>query len=304
MYFTTLPDHNDPEFDEQSHFSKFKQHNIIFNVLAHKSYHVRHVGCLSIKRILSGEEWYGVDHRQLALRPGQFLILNDDQDYSCRVDTAGEVRIQSIFFQKKFAADVFRDALSGEEVLLDNPFTAGEQTLEFFQTLYETDPWLEQKMLGLITILKEEGYDSNQVDEHLVFMLHHMIRTHKKETGRMRRVNAVKPGTKTEIYRRLCVAKDLLHSTFMDKPDLSVISQTACLSTPQLVRQFRAVFQTTPHQYLTRIRLAYATGLLQHTATPVHEITWRCGFENTSAFCRAFKAEYGVSPHRYRTAAG
>ena len=301
MYFTTLPDHNDPEFDEQSHFSKFQQHNIIFNVLAQKSYHVDHVGCLSIKRILRGEEWYGVDHRQLALRPGQFLILNDEQDYSCRVDTTGEVRIQSIFFQKKFAADVFRDALSGEEVLLDNPFTAGEQTLEFFQTLYETDPWLEQKMLGLITALNENGYDNNSVDEHLVFLLRHMIRTHKKETGRMGRVNAVKPGTRTEIYRRLCVAKDLLHSTFMDKPDLSVISHTACLSTPQLVRQFRAVFQTTPHQYLTRIRLAHASGLLKDTTTPVHEITWRCGFENTSAFCRAFKAEYGVPPHRFRT---
>ncbi|HTI07243.1 MAG TPA: AraC family transcriptional regulator [Puia sp.] len=303
MYFTTLPDHNDPEFDEQAHFSKFKQHNIIFNVKVQKSYQVRHVGCLSIKKILSGEEWYGVDNRQLAVRPGQFLILNDDQDYSCRVDTAGEVRIQSVFFRKEFAASVFRDALLREEVLLDNPFTAGEQTLEFFQTLYNTDPGLEQKMLGLITTLNENGYDSHTVDEHLIFLLHHMIRMHKTETGRAARVSAVKPGTKKEIYRRLCMAKDLLHSTFMDKPDLSVISHTACLSTPQLVRQFRAVFQTTPHQYLTRIRLAHATGLLKHSAAPIHEITWRCGFENTSAFCRAFKAEYGVAPHRFRTMA-
>src|SRR5579859_4204036 len=136
MYFTCLPNHSKPGFDEEAHFSQFKRHNIVFNVLADKSYEVRHVGCLSVKRILSGEEWYGVDNRQLAVRPGQFLILNDNQDYSCRVDTAGEVRIQSVFFRTAFASSVFRDALSREETLLDNPFEPGGQPLEFFQTLY------------------------------------------------------------------------------------------------------------------------------------------------------------------------
>ena len=86
MYFTSLPDHQKPGFDEELHFSQFKQHNIIFNALAGKSHNVHHVGCLSIKRILSGEEWYTIDNHQLALRPGRFLILNDEQDYFCRFD--------------------------------------------------------------------------------------------------------------------------------------------------------------------------------------------------------------------------
>lgn len=300
MYFTSLPDPSNPEFDEQLHFSNFKRHNIVFNALATRTYDVRHVGCLSIKTILSGEEWYGVDNHKLAVRPGQFLILNDDQDYRCRVDTAGEVRIQSVFFSTAFASSVLRDSLSREEDLLDNPFDTGGQALEFFQTLYDTDPRLEQMLTGLMTALNEHGYDSTMVDERLVFLLRHLIRTHKTEADRARRVNAVKPNTKTEIYKRLCIAKDLLHSTFMDKPDLSELSNTACLSAPQLVRQFKAVFQTTPHQYLTRIRLAHAARLLRHTSTPVHEITWKCGFENTSAFCRAFKTAYGVSPLRFK----
>jgi AraC-like DNA-binding protein len=88
----------------------------------------------------------------------------------------------------------------------------------------------------------------------------------------------------------------------MDKPDLSVISNAACLSTPQLVRQFKTVFHITPHQYLVQVRLSHAARLLQHTSTPVHEITWRCGFEDPSAFCRAFRNAYGVSPLYYRAA--
>ncbi|HWK02497.1 MAG TPA: AraC family transcriptional regulator [Puia sp.] len=304
MYYTSLPDHSKPGFDEQSHFSQFKRQNIVFNALAGKSYRVRHVGCLSIKTILSGEEWYEINNRPLAVRPGQFLILNDNQDYTCQVDTAGEVRIQSVFFQAAFASAVFRDALTRESVLLDNPFEAEGPSLEFFQTLYDTDTGLMQRLGSLIASLNEYGYDSNRVDEHLVFLLHHLIRTHKKEAERARRVSAIKPATKKEIYKRLCIAKDFLHSTFMDKQNLSGISRTACLSSPQLVRQFKAVFRTTPHQYLTRIRLTHAAGLLKQTSTPVHEITWKCGFENTSAFCRAFKTEYGVPPLHFRMDSG
>ncbi|PSL44297.1 AraC-like DNA-binding protein [Chitinophaga niastensis] len=299
MYFTSLPDHTSPGFDEALHFSKFKQHNIIFNAVSSKSHCDRHVGCLSIKTILSGEEWYGVDNQQLVVRPGKFLILNDDQDYSCRIDATEKVRVLSVFFRKDFATAVFRDALYSEEALLDNPFETNGQALEFFQKLNDTDPGLEQKLMSLQTMLNRYGHD-NMVDEHLVFLLHHLIRLHKTETVYTDRVSAVKVNTRTEIYKRLCIVKDILHSTFMDKPDLSLISNTACLSVPQLIRQFKAVFRTTPHQYLTRIRLAHAARLLKHTATPVQEITWMSGFENTSAFCRVFKAVYGVSPLYFR----
>lgn len=304
MYFTNLPDHTNPAFDEQLHFSRFKQHNIIFNALTSKSHCVDHVGCLSIKTILSGEEWYDVSGHQLVVRPGQFLILNNEQDYRCRVDTADEVRMQSIFFKSSFATSVFRDALIREQALLDDPFEPGTQSLEFFQTLYDTDAILERKLISLMAALNEYGYDSNMVDEYLVFLLHYLIRVHKTETRRTNQVNATKPSTRKEIYRRLCMAKDLLHSSYMDKLDLSGISNTACLSSPQLVRQFKAAFHTTPHQYLTRIRLQHAARLLQNTSTPVHEITWQCGFEDTSAFCRVFKTVYGVSPLQFRMGKG
>src|SRR5688572_26105585 len=298
MYFTSLPDHSKPGFDEQLHFSKFKTHNIIFNALAKKSYCAHHVGCLTIKTVLSGEEWYGIGNHRLAVRPGQFLILNDDQGYSCRVDNAEEVRILSVFFKKEFALSVFRDALCTEDALLDNPFESGGAALEFFQTLYDIDIPLQQKLLSLLKALNE--YEVNSVDEHLTFLLHDLIRSHKREAHRAGQINAIKPSTRLEIYKRICVAKDLLHSNYMDKPNLSEISSTACISIPQLIRQFKAVFQTTPHQYLTRIRLAHAARLLKHTATPVQEITWMCGFENVSAFCRAFKSQYGVQPISFR----
>jgi AraC family transcriptional regulator len=74
-----------PDSTKRKHFSEGSvQHNVIFNAFSPESRCDNHVGCLSLKTVLSGEEWYGVDGRHLAIRPGQFLILNDDQDLFLR----------------------------------------------------------------------------------------------------------------------------------------------------------------------------------------------------------------------------
>ena len=72
-------------------------------------------------------------------------------------------------------------------------------------------------------------------------------------------------------------------------------------STAQLIRQFKSVFGRTPYQYLIDIRLRQAAGLLEQTSDHVSEITWRCGFNDPSAFGRAFKVAYGISPEQFRT---
>lgn len=300
MYFTSLPDHTKPGFDEELHFGKFKKHNIIFNAVSSNSYCDNHVGCLSFKTVLSGEEWYGIDRYRLAVRPGQFLVLNDDQTYSCNINQGEKAKVFSVFFQKEFASSVLQDVLYSEDILLDNPFNKDEKTPEFFQTLNEITPELQRQLSGLLTTLNTEGYSSTIVDEYLVFLLHHLIRVHQSGITRAGSVNALKPGTRTEIYKRLCIAKDVLHSSYMLNPDLNAISNAACLSVPQLVRQFKSVFHTTPHQYLIQIRLKRAAELLESTDKPVQEIAWSCGFENASAFCRAFKSAYAVKPAAFR----
>ena len=299
MYFTQLPNHTIPGFDEQAHYSRFKKQNIIFNAYSPQSYCPNHVGCLSIKTILTGEEWYGIDNRRVAVRPGQFLILNDDQPYSCQIQQGEGARVLSVFFEKEFAAAVFQDLLLPEEKLLDKPGTE-TRTPEFFQTLHPVDQNLSHQLAALTGQLDTHGYDRSRTDEQLMFLLRHLITTHQKETRLKDQVKAIKASTKKELLKRLCIAKDILLSNFQQPLDLGQLSKAACLSTPQLIRQFKTVFQQTPHQYLVAIRLQHAAKKLQTTTTPVNELAYQCGFNDASAFCRAFRSTYGLSPDRYR----
>lgn len=300
MYFTSLPDHSQPGFDEHAHFSRFKRHNIIFNALTTSKHCDNHVGCLSIKTVRTGEERYGIGNRQVIVRPGQFLILNDEQDYSSHIDSGIKTGTFSIFFKKDFAAAVFQDTLRHEQTSLDNPFD-NDVRPEFFQTLIDIDPALQSQLASLVLALQDGEAAEGKTDEYLIFILRHMVQVQKREARKMMCVKAVRASTRTEIYRRLCVVKDLLHSYHTDKLDLQTISRIACLSVPQLVRQFKAAFELTPHQYLTRIRLLQAAELLKtHSEQPLQEIAWKTGFENTSAFGRAFKSLHGVQPGKFR----
>lgn len=297
MYFTSLPDHSQPGFDEQLHFSRFKKNNIIFNTQAQAGHCDEHVGCLSIKTTLSGEEWYGVGRRSLIVRPGQFLILNNDQPYACRVKKA---RVLSVFFKNDFASALFHDCNSREESLLDNPFSKSTDLPVFFQTLHLIDEQLQSQLARLVVSLETHGYDADRVSEHLLFLFRHLIKVHGIESKQVTQIKAVKRATQVEIYKRLCVAREVLHSLFMQKLDLASISDSACLSVPQLIRQFKIVFGCTPHQYLMKVRLTHAAEKLSMTDEPVNSIVWQCGFENASAFSRAFKAGTGTSPEAYR----
>jgi AraC-like DNA-binding protein len=253
----------------------------------------------NIKTILAGEEWYTVGGHQIAVNPGQFLILNDAHNYSYRIQK-GNAHSLSVFFQKDFAASVFNDVLLPEEQLLDDPSNDRTSTPEFVQTLHNVEPDLAKSLTLLRTRLDTYGDDSNRTDEELVFLLQYLLRTYRSDRQLSRQVDAAKPSTRKEIYKRLCIAKDVLHSYYHEPLDLSQLSAHACLSTPQLIRHFKSVFGRTPYQYLIDIRLQHAAYMLMQTPDDIQHITWACGFNDSSAFCRAFRTAYGTSPGQFR----
>ena len=85
--------------------------------------------------------------------------------------------------------------------------------------------------------------------------------------------------------------------------DLTTLARIARLSPYHFLRTFQAITGTTPHQYLLRVRLRRAAIRLKVDAARISDIALDCGFGDISNFNRAFRAEFGVNPRRYRSTA-
>jgi AraC family transcriptional regulator len=300
MYLTSLPNHNSAEFNEKVHFDMFARQNVLVNAVAKSSQCERHAGCLSLKFVTKGEEYYSVNSTQLVTRPGNFLLLNDGQEYGSRINYGEPVSTRSVFFTRDFAAAVFYDWSSNADILLDRPF---ETTVvpEFFQGLYQLKGDLMALLNKLFLKLDSAGYTPDSVDEGLIGILHSLFYHHYGHVQVSGNILGEKPGTRHEIYKRLTIARSVIESCYKEKLGLEAIARLSCMSVPQLVRQFRAVYKITPHQYLIKLRLEYAAGLLSKTDKTIQEITWDCGFEDASSFCRLFRNHYHLSPTTYRS---
>ncbi len=87
---------------------------------------------------------------------------------------------------------------------------------------------------------------------------------------------------------------------YTERPDLHRLSERFYLSQNQLIRVVRARTGYTPHEYLVRVRLTKACGLLQSTDKPIGEIGRAVGYCNDSHFSAAFRHLYGITPAEYR----
>jgi len=298
MYLTALPDHSNPAFDEKKHFSAFGKTNIIFNAVSTRSRCDNHIGCLSVKTVLSGEEWYGVNGRQVAVRPGTFLVLNDGQDYSCRINNT-TTRTVSVFFARDFAKSVLYNSMHSIETLIDSPFEESASVPAFFPVLHQFDNEIKNSLLSLIKYKELTGSNDAMIDEHLVSLLGELIKIHNKDLDASKNIFGIRSSTQKEIYKRVCIARDFLHSYYSENNSLKSVAAAASLSVPQLVRQFKAAFGTTPHRYIVNIRLQCAADLLRTSNYSIADVATQCGFENASAFSRAFKNKYNLQPGQF-----
>ncbi len=114
------------------------------------------------------------------------------------------------------------------------------------------------------------------------------------------RLVSLKNHTKTELIRRLNLAKDYMYCHYNQPIDLKGIAENSCLSVNHLLRTFKQAFGESPHQFLTKLRLKRANYLIKNTAHPINEIVYTVGFACSSSFIRLYKYYYNCTPAKTR----
>ena len=65
-------------------------------------------------------------------------------------------------------------------------------------------------------------------------------------------------------------------------------------------REFKKLYNNTPGKWLMKKRLHLAKNLMLNTDFTAQQICYDCGFESDSHFVRAFKDQFGLTPHQWR----
>ncbi len=108
------------------------------------------------------------------------------------------------------------------------------------------------------------------------------------------------PDSRGPIYEQLRLALTYLSEHFSENVRMQTLMDITGFSESKLQRYFRQVFQLTPQQMLTRLRIQMAMHRVRGDES-VASIGQACGFSDQSAFTRQFKAMVGMTPSDYRT---
>jgi transcriptional regulator GlxA family with amidase domain len=94
-----------------------------------------------------------------------------------------------------------------------------------------------------------------------------------------------------------------MQAHYAENVRVSTLAELAQVSVAQLERHFRRVFQITPQQAMTKLRIEAAMQMLPGKDS-VATVGLACGFTDQSAFARQFKATVGMTPRAYRALRG
>ena len=102
------------------------------------------------------------------------------------------------------------------------------------------------------------------------------------------------------LYKRLYRSKEFIDDCYNEPLDLDSIARKAYFSPYHFLREFKKVYNKTPHQYLMERRLDKAKELLQKNDSSVTEVCFEVGFQSLGSFSTLFTRNVGVTPLEFR----
>jgi len=265
---------------------------IILNTKARNILRENISGPLSIFTTLHGSSSVAVGSKQVNVNENTFFISNPNQEYTLSIPDEAETF--NIHVGEKVGAEIWYHASHSTNFLLDYPFETSTSP-----ELHNRVHWRDARFNSIVGQLKGvdgETEEQELLGELILWLLEDKINSAKKSAN----LQATKSATREEITRRLHLATDLIYTHFDRHLSLDDLARISCLSKFHFIRLFKAYFQQSPHQFITRIRLEKSISYLKSSGYGVKEISQKVGIENASSFSRLFRNHFGVYPTQLR----
>ncbi len=268
--------------------------NVVLHAQARRHRVDNYRGPLSIKTVLRGRVSWIVGGRTLTVDRSSVLILGAGEPYSMDIDAPDGVETCCAFFSPGFVERVALDVTSPLEHSLEMPELPPD-SLPWLSALHgDRERALGKRVQSLAQRCSVRLFPSG-FEEDFLLLAADLLEHYQQIREQSARIPAVRESTRRELYRRLLIGRDFIHSQTPGPVSLTTIARTACVSPFHFHRGFSRAFGMTPHAYVTELRLENARAKILRGSS-VLEACVEAGFSSPSAFTRLFRARYGEAP--------
>ncbi len=246
----------------------------------------------TIKYTASGYEDYRIDKKAFRIPANHYLIVNSGRHVEC-CDSPSQVA-SSVFLTPELVNDVYRSQRQTWE-------TAGEGELSCteFQLAESVNPgddplggfmqrWIRSRLAqrDAPVVGREFFYSVTEL----------LLQTH---ADKIKKLSPMRPAARNEVYRRLLIGKEYLHSNWDRQVPLEEVAHVACMSPYHFHRLFKRTFGVTPTKMHLRYKCELAKAWLSSGRT-VTSCASQFGFADVFTFSKVFHREMGTPPSSFR----
>lgn len=167
---------------------------------------------------------------------------------------------------------------------------------DLHSTLINTNPETEFLHFYILQNTRKQSVSKLQIDHLVIEMINKVLNA---VTDYQPNVNVDARLKKNHLYT-IELAKEYMTSNFTDDISLMDVAQYCHVSPFHFSRIFKLFTSSSPHQFLSGLRLKQAELMLLDTALPVADIAFSSGFNSLEHFTASFKQQYGMPPARFR----
>ncbi|WP_438348177.1 helix-turn-helix transcriptional regulator [Paenibacillus sp. FA6] len=249
---------------------------------------------------MNGRAYYHAGQGHFAVDEGNYLLLNHGQEYSITIEAEVPVESFCIFFPERMVEEVYRNLVTSNEKLLDDPFSSKQRTIDFVEKTYCYDQLLAPAVSQIRAEYTNWQSDHTWLEEKMHELSQRLLRVHRQVYEDMMKLPSLRASTREELFKRIHVGRDYMYAYYFQPITLEDIARVACLSPNHFLRSYKQLFGMTPHQFLTEVRLQEAKRLLLGTDKPVTDICLEVGFQSPSSFSSLFSKRFALSPSKFR----
>jgi AraC family transcriptional regulator len=297
---TSFPDFNCSGFNLEEYNRKFVLSNVVIHDETKSVHYPEHWGPLSLKCAFNGNEYFRVNGGEVAINNKNYLILNEGNYYSSRIDSETKVESFSINFSPALIKEMASGLFETDDFNICN-YGYERKKLVFGEQLYGFDDAMNVMIHELRDIVFDPSPDKNGIEELYHQILGHLFKQQSQLHKNIGSVPKIRLSTQRELYKRLTRAKDYIDSCYDRDLSLDDLARVCYLNSSYFLRQFKNYYKVTPRQYLIGKRMQAAKEQLESgKRLPITDICSMVGYNDLSSFSKLFKQYFSCSPERYR----